>query len=181
MYKRIIWQLRGCIEVEEHHDGRYGAPGQKREKKKKPTKETMAWKNQKNKEATARRKIAQHFEKNDYFTRLSYRVDERPPDMATAKQHFRKFYTEVRKEYRKRGYELKWIDYITGMMASKVEAVEHPSDPAYGWSSKKGAVGIAKKVGYLCVIAVAMVLDYTVLNVATTLGITIPNIKAFLG
>ncbi len=73
------------------------------------------------------------------------------------------------------------IDYITGMMASKVEAVEHPSDPAYGWSSKKGAVGIAKKVGYLCVIAVAMVLDYTVLNVATTLGITIPNIKAFFG
>lgn len=73
------------------------------------------------------------------------------------------------------------IDYITGMMASKVEAVEHPSDPAYGWSSKKGAVGIAKKVGYLCVIAVAMVLDYTVLNVATTLGVTIPNIKAFFG
>lgn len=73
------------------------------------------------------------------------------------------------------------IDYITGMMASKVEAVEHPSDPAYGWSSKKGAVGIAKKVGYLCVIAVAIVLDYTVLNVATTLGVTIPNIKAFFG
>ena len=73
------------------------------------------------------------------------------------------------------------IDYITGMMASKVEAVEHPSDPAYGWSSKKGAVGIAKKVGYLCMIAVAMVLDYTVLNVATTLGVTIPNIKAFFG
>lgn len=112
MYKRIIWQLKSCIEVEEHHDGRYGAPGQKREKKKKPTKETMAWKNQKNKEATARRKIAQHFEKNDYFSRLSYRVDERPPDMATAKQHFRKFYTEVRKEYRKRGYELKWIRNI---------------------------------------------------------------------
>ena len=73
------------------------------------------------------------------------------------------------------------IDYITGMVASKVEAVEHPSDPAYGWSSKKGAVGIAKKVGYLCVIAVAMVLDYTVLNVAGMLGITIPNIKAFFG
>ena len=30
-------------------------------------------------------------------------------------------------------------------------------------------------------IAVAMVLDYTVLNVATTLGVTIPNIKAFFG
>ena len=30
-------------------------------------------------------------------------------------------------------------------------------------------------------IAVGMVLDYTVLNVATTLGITIPNIKAFFG
>lgn len=30
------------------------------------------------------------------------------------------------------------IDYIAGVWASKVEAVQHPNDPAYGWSSKKG-------------------------------------------
>lgn len=32
------------------------------------------------------------------------------------------------------------LDYITGMLASKREAIDHPDDPAYGWSSKKGAV-----------------------------------------
>lgn len=72
------------------------------------------------------------------------------------------------------------VDYISGMMASKVEAIEHPDDPNYGWSSKKGAKGIAKKVGYLCIIAVAMVVDYLTLKVAAALGITV-SAKAIFG
>lgn len=72
------------------------------------------------------------------------------------------------------------VDYISGMMASKVEAIEHPDDPNYGWSSKKGAKGIAKKVGYLCIIAVAMVVDYLTLKVASTLGIAV-SAKAIFG
>lgn len=71
------------------------------------------------------------------------------------------------------------VDYITGMMASKVEAVDHPEDPSYGWSSKKGVKGIIKKVGYLCVIAVAMVVDYVIVNVADTLGYTMPVTAIF--
>ena len=51
------------------------------------------------------------------------------------------------------------LDYITGMLASKNEAIDHPGDASYGWSSRKGAKGIIKKVGYLCVIAAAMVVD----------------------
>ena len=58
------------------------------------------------------------------------------------------------------------IDYITGMLASKSEAIDHPDNPEYGWSSRKGAKGIIKKVGYLCVIAVAMMVDYIILRVA---------------
>ena len=34
MYKRDIWSFKNSMEVEEKHTGRYGAPGQKREKKK---------------------------------------------------------------------------------------------------------------------------------------------------
>lgn len=67
------------------------------------------------------------------------------------------------------------LDYITGMLASKKEAINHPDDPAYGWSSKKGAQGIIKKVGYLCVIAVALMVDYIILNVAGTLGFRAPE------
>ena len=51
------------------------------------------------------------------------------------------------------------------MLASKREALDHPDDPTYGWCSRRGAEGIIKKVGYLCVIAVAMVVDYLILRV----------------
>jgi len=73
-----------------------------------------------------------------------------------------------------------FIDYITGMLASKTEAIDHPEDPSCGWNSKKGAKGIIKKVGYLCVIAAAMMVDYIILNVAAEVGIEI-GLKAFFG
>lgn len=38
------------------------------------------------------------------------------------------------------------VDYITGMLASKTEAIDHPNDPDYGWSSRRGAKGIIKKL-----------------------------------
>lgn len=72
------------------------------------------------------------------------------------------------------------LDYITGMLASKREAIDHPGDPSYGWSSKKGAKGIIKKTGYLCVIAAAMVVDYVILHVAEKLGVQMPT-SAFFG
>jgi len=72
------------------------------------------------------------------------------------------------------------IDYISGMMASKVEAVDHPNNPNYGWSSKKGAKGIAKKAGYLFIIAVAMAVDYLTLKVAAAIGIMV-SAKAIFG
>lgn len=72
------------------------------------------------------------------------------------------------------------IDYISGMLASKKEAIDNPEDASYGWNSKKGAKGIIKKIGYLCVIAVAMVVDYIVMEVAGQAGIEI-NIKVFFG
>lgn len=72
------------------------------------------------------------------------------------------------------------LDYITGMLASKAEAIDHPGDPAYGWSSRKGAKGIIKKVGYLCVIMAAMVVDYVIQKVTVQLGIVMPT-SAFFG
>ncbi len=71
------------------------------------------------------------------------------------------------------------VDYITGMLASKREAIDHPGDPNYGWSSKKGAKGIIKKVGYVCVIAAAMILDYVVVKTAGQLGFQVPASAIF--
>ncbi len=72
------------------------------------------------------------------------------------------------------------IDYATGMLASKAEAIDHPNDPKYGWSSKKGAKGIIKKAGYCCVIVAAIILDYIILKVGSQLGFQIPS-SAFFG
>ena len=72
------------------------------------------------------------------------------------------------------------LDYITGMLASKNEAIDHPGDTGYGRSSRKGAKGIIKKVGYLCVIAAAMVVDYVIVSVSVELGMQI-SVKAFFG
>ena len=37
------------------------------------------------------------------------------------------------------------IDYLSGMAASAVEALDHPDDKSYGWSSRKGAKGALLK------------------------------------
>ena len=74
------------------------------------------------------------------------------------------------------------IDYLTGMLASKAEAIDHPDDPSCGWNSKKGAKGIIKKVGYLCIIAVAVMVDWIILHVAADIGFeSALNLKAFFG
>lgn len=72
------------------------------------------------------------------------------------------------------------VDYLSGMLASKAEAIDHPDDKNYGWNSKKGAKGIIKKVGYLSAIAVAMVVDYVMVVVTERIGIQMP-ITAFFG
>ena len=72
------------------------------------------------------------------------------------------------------------VDYITGMTASKREALDHPNDPKYGWNSRKGAKGILKKVAYVCVIACAMVLDYMIALLAGQLGLDMPK-SVFFG
>lgn len=101
-----------AIEVVDYHTARYGAPGQKRVKRKKPTPEEMERVNQMNRERLARWRLWEHFDVDDYFTLLTYKKEARPPDMGAAKEDFRKFVREVRKEYAKRGAALKWMRNI---------------------------------------------------------------------
>lgn len=57
------------------------------------------------------------------------------------------------------------------MIAAKKEALEHPGSKKYGWSSKKGVLGIFKKVGYVFTIFVALCIDYLIYEFAQELGI----------
>lgn len=63
------------------------------------------------------------------------------------------------------------VDYISGMLASKKEAVEHPNNKNYGWSSKKSLIGIYKKLGYILMILVAVSTDYIIYAFLGKMGI----------
>lgn len=112
--RRKTTRLRGgdILDVAEYHDGRYGAPGVPRQKKKKPTKEDMQKVNAMNKARLCQHRLIQYFTKGDYFVTLTYKVSERPPDMKTAKKHWEKLIRYIRKEYKKRGSPLYWIRNI---------------------------------------------------------------------
>lgn len=111
-YKRLTYIFDNAIEIYEYLDGKYGAPGQKREKKKKPSPELIKKRNQWNKERKARHRLRMYMKVNDYFACLTYGKDRRPPDMDTAKKHFSKFLDYVRKEYKKRGQTIRWMRNI---------------------------------------------------------------------
>lgn len=73
------------------------------------------------------------------------------------------------------------IDYLSGMSASAVEALDHPGDSHYGWSSRKGAKGIVKKVAYFCVILAAIAIDYVLIKASGQLGLSLPvNVRLSL-
>lgn len=114
MVKRKRYKFRGgdIIDIEEYHDGQYGAPGKRREKKEKPTKEQIRKINAKNKERRCRQRLLEYFSPGDCFATWTYNPDNRPPDMATALKDFQKAMRYVRKEYKKRGKEVFWIRNI---------------------------------------------------------------------
>ena len=47
-------------------------------------------------------------------------------------------------------------DYVSALLAAKVEKLNNPNNPKLGWSSKKGALGIFKKLGYGLAVVVGM-------------------------
>lgn len=111
-YKKRIFRFPNAIEVEEYHTGRYGAPGQGRRKKQKPTPEQMEKKNQRKKEDGCRRKLRGNFRVNDYYVTLTYAPEKRPADMEEAKADFAKLIRKLRREYAFFGRQLKWIRNI---------------------------------------------------------------------
>lgn len=112
--KRKTYKFRkgDIIDVEEFHDGKYGAPGKRREKKAKPTAEQMRIVNALNKARRCRHRMLEYFKPVDIWATWTYEVKNRPPDMAAALKDFQKAMRYVRKEYKKRGYELFWIRNI---------------------------------------------------------------------
>ena len=62
------------------------------------------------------------------------------------------------------------VDYLTGMLASKKEG---------SISSKIGRWGIVKKLMYMVEVAVGVIVDWTIINVAVSLNVKVPQCTFF--
>ena len=109
MYKRLTYYFRNSIEVEENYPGNYGAAGKTRMEKRKPTPEQIKQQNKRNKEKKIRRLLKMNFQENDIWLTLTYKTEERPPDMKNATKDIKSFLDKIRRNYKKQGTALKWI------------------------------------------------------------------------
>ena len=109
MYKQKSYDLGDIREVMEYHNGRYGAPGMPRMKKKKATPEQIRKTNQWNKERQCWRKMKLNFQENDYWVTLTYKLENRTQDMKEAAKDIRKWIQKVRTQYKRQEVELKWM------------------------------------------------------------------------
>lgn len=109
-YKREqrSYYFPSLIEVERIYPGNGGGKGKKREKRQKPTEEQIRKQNQLNREKHLRRILLANFEENDLWVLLTYKKGFRT-DIGSAKKDFKKFIRMLRREWRKRGYELRWV------------------------------------------------------------------------
>jgi len=114
MIKRVTYKLRKerVLIVQEYHDGKYGAKGLPRKKKKKATKEDILKVNRWNKTKRCQMRLLEYFEKNDLLVTWTYKVENRPATMKEAIKHFGDAMRKVRREIRKRGYENFYIRNI---------------------------------------------------------------------
>ena len=111
-YKRLTYIFPNAIEVHEYLDGRYGARGKPREKKKKSTPEQIKKRNQWNRERKARHKLRQWYKRDDYLVTLTYRKGERPKNMKEATKQLAGYLRRVRIKYKEAGHELRYIRNI---------------------------------------------------------------------
>ena len=108
MYAKDSWYLLNHIEHEYKYPGNYGAKGEKRKKKKKPTPEQVLKQNQYNKEVRYRRLLRNNFYPGDFWVTLKYKRGGRK-SLEALKKDKKKFLDILRAEYRERGQPLKWI------------------------------------------------------------------------
>lgn len=109
IYKKITYDMGVVIQIEKSYPGNYGAPGRKREKKKKKTPEDIKRQNEKNRWRKLQRIILANFHEGDWHLILKYRPGERPGTYEEAKEHRKKFLSRMREAYKKAGIPFKWI------------------------------------------------------------------------
>ncbi|MCI7129612.1 MAG: hypothetical protein MSA09_03440 [Lachnospiraceae bacterium] len=111
MLEEHTYTYRDSIEHEFKFQGKYGAKGEKRAKRKKATPEQVKRQNQWNKENTVRRTIKGNFSEGDLWVTLKYPKGTRKT-LEEVEADVKRFIDQMRKEYKKRGQPFKWIRRI---------------------------------------------------------------------
>lgn len=107
-YLKKEWRMLFTIDVEKTHSGKYGAPGCKRQKKKKATPEDIERQNEWAAIKRLARKINANFIADDLHVVLTYRKEDRP-NTEEAKKILKDFVDCLRKEYKKKKLPMKYV------------------------------------------------------------------------
>lgn len=108
LYDKMTCRIRDRMEVSKHYSGRYGAPGQKRQERRKPTPEDVARMNHWKRCRDLRRLIELNFGAGDWHVTLTCDKDRRP-EKEEAPKVIRQFLTKLRKAFKEEGWELKYV------------------------------------------------------------------------
>lgn len=108
MYWLDIWRFVTSTEREYKFPGKYGAKGEKRKSKVKPTPEQVKKQNQRNREKKMRRLIKANFSEWDLWCTLKYPAGTRKP-LEEVKKDKKLFLERLRYAYKKKGKPLKFI------------------------------------------------------------------------
>ena len=108
MYWIDTYRFDDSNEIEIKYAGRYGARGEKRAPRIKATPEQIAQQNQRNRAKNMRRVIKANFKVNDHWCTLKYPAGTRKP-IEEVKHDLRLFLQRLRRAYKKKGEDLKFI------------------------------------------------------------------------
>ena len=108
MYWKDTYEFLNSNDIEYKWEGKYGAKGEKRQKKKKATPEQIKKQNQWKKEREVWRKIRWNFYEGDLWTTLTFPEGTRM-SLQKIKKIMTNFWQNMRRAYKKRGKQLLWI------------------------------------------------------------------------
>ena len=109
MYTKNTYDLGGIKQIEKYYPGNYGAPGMKRQKKRKRTPEDIERQNRTNRWKEIQRWILANYKDGDWHLILKYRPKDRPGTYEEAEDQLKKFLAWMRKAYNKAGIPFKYI------------------------------------------------------------------------
>lgn len=108
MYWRDKWDFTESIEYEYKFAGNYGAKGEKRQKKKKATREQVRKQNQLNREKKMRRLIKANFGRGDIWACLKYPKGTRKP-VEEVEKDLSRFIRNMRRAYKRRKEAFRYV------------------------------------------------------------------------